>query len=79
MARCRSCQAKVQWCVTENGRTMPVDLLPTRDGSLIKTGAFVDGKPEVHAITNRDEMHGNEVRYTSHFATCKNPALHRKG
>jgi hypothetical protein len=78
MAKCRSCQAKVLWCITEGGKTMPVDPNPTHDGNLIKTGAYVDGKPEVHAITNRDDLHGNEVRYTSHFATCRSASQHRR-
>jgi hypothetical protein len=78
MAKCRSCSARVEWAITENGKTMPINPAPTRDGNLIKTGATVSGKPEVHAITNRDELQGNEVRFTSHFATCQNASLHRK-
>lgn len=78
MAKCRSCKARVEWCITEGGKTMPIDPEPTRYGNLIKTGAYVNGKAEVHTSTNRDELHGNEVRFTSHFATCANADLHRR-
>lgn len=78
MARCRSCQATVEWCITESGKTMPVNRAPDPKGNLIKTGNVVDGKPEVHAISSRDELTGHETRYVSHFATCKNASLHRK-
>lgn len=78
MARCRSCQALILWAITENGKTMPVDRTPDPRGNLILTGNRVDGKDEVHAISSRDELKGDEVRYTSHFATCKNASLHRR-
>lgn len=79
MAKCRSCQAKVTWCITDNGKTMPVDPNPDPKGNLIRTGNVVDGKLEVHAISSRDvgEELKSSTRYMSHFATCPQAASHR--
>lgn len=66
------------WAITENGKTMPIDRTPDPKGNLILTGNRVEGKDEVHAISSRDELKGDEVRYMSHFATCKNASLHRR-
>ena len=70
-ARCRSCGAPVFWAVTENERRMPVDALPTTDGTL----AVVFGYP------NRSRAAGPDYqgeRFTSHFATCPDADRHRR-
>jgi hypothetical protein len=77
MAKCRSCQARVEWAITEGGKNMPIDPVPDSRGNLIKTGAVVGGKPEVHTITSRDELKPGTVKFTSHFATCPNASSHR--
>lgn len=79
MAKCRSCQAKIVWAITENGKKMPIDPTPVRDGNVIKTGNRVDGLEEVHVISSRDVMEDDQrARYTAHFATCPNAKAHRR-
>jgi hypothetical protein len=78
MAKCRSCSAKIEWAVTEAGKKMPLDPVPDRKGNVVKTGARVDGLPEVHVINSRDEVDPETPRYTAHFATCPMAAAHRK-
>lgn len=78
MAKCRSCNARVEWAITENGKTMPIDPAPDPKGNLIKTGTMIQGKPEVHVINSRDERMPDERRFVSHFATCVNADQHRR-
>ncbi len=73
---CSSCKAKVIWCVTVNGKKMPVDVEPVVNGNIVlrkrgdKTMALYIGK-------NTQQREG-EALYVSHFATCPNARHHRK-
>lgn len=78
MAKCRSCNAPIEWALTENGKKMPLDRRPDPKGNIIKTGAVIDGLPEVHVIGFLDQLTGDETRYTAHFATCPLADVHRK-
>lgn len=78
MAKCRSCQAPIEWAITENSKKMPLDRRPNPEGNVIKTGAVIDGLPEVHVIGFLDRLTGEETRFTSHFATCPNAKAHRR-
>lgn len=63
-AYCNSCGAAVLWCVTENGRRMPLN---------------TDYEARVVLDPSTDPMTGKVRRtYKSHFATCPNAAEHRK-
>lgn len=64
MARCASCNAAVVWVVTEAGKRMPVDAVPSDKGNLI----LRDGKA-LHE-SKVPEAERPAERYTSHFATC---------
>lgn len=76
--RCRSCRAPVRWCVTEHGKSMPVDFAPTRTGNLIlrdegtRTVAVV-----VHPLLETREERARP-HFLSHFVTCPNAAQHRR-
>ena len=60
---CRSCDAPIIWALTERGRRIPLDAVPT-------TGAIlVPGTPPTAKFG---------PVYVSHFATCPNADQHRK-
>ena len=79
MAKCKSCKAAIEWAITEaNGKRIPVDKMPVRDGNLVKTGATIGGLKEVHALMLGEEVPRGTPRYTAHFATCPNAKQHRQ-
>ncbi len=72
MASCNSCGAAIEWAESATtGKSVPIDLEPTKDGTL----AVVNGK--AHAYTLEDLALKRERR-TSHFATCPDAADWRK-
>lgn len=79
MATCRSCGEDITWCVTTNGKMMPVDALPADDGKfyLVEEG---DTHPTAYyfndMFTPLDADFDGE-RYDSHFATCDYADSHR--
>lgn len=67
-ATCKSCKAAIIWCITGNGKKMPVDAKQNPAGNIVlegeaPTAVYVDPGTGTH---------------TSHFATCPNAAEHRK-
>jgi hypothetical protein len=70
MATCRSCNAPIRWARTVNDKAIPLDAQPTTLGNLELRGQVA------HHVTPDHNALG--TRYTSHFATCKNAAQHRK-
>lgn len=68
VAACRSCGAPIIWCLSGNGKTMPVDAVPTGEGNV----RILADEKTVRAIVGPG---GNRL---SHFATCPNAAQHRK-
>lgn len=76
--RCRSCRAPVRWCVTEQGRSMPVDFAPAPGGNLVlydrgNCTVAVVVKPLLETPEQRARPH-----FYSHFVTCPNAAQHRR-
>lgn len=72
MSTCRGCDAEIVWCLTANGRKMPVDRRPDPKGNLYLLG----GSPVVAVVTNSplgraifDEAPEKKT-YTPHHATC---------
>lgn len=69
MSACRSCGARIVWATTTSGKAAPFEIDET-------------GKWEIGAdgVARRfpDAKFASPERYTSHFATCKNAASHRK-
>ncbi len=65
--RCRSCDQEVTWVVTEAGRFMPLDPIPTAVGNVV----LVDGPGGSKVARVVDSLgDGVEPRWRSHFATC---------
>ena len=65
MSECKSCGAPIVWGKTVAGKNVPLD------------------PPEKRYIQVDDQVHGVGYRivetWLSHFATCPNAGLHRKG
>jgi len=78
-AYCRSCRAPVRWVVTAaNGRRMPLDPDPVKDGNVWIDG-MQDGVPLVKVALCADDVPRNvPIRYVSHFVTCPDAAEWRK-
>lgn len=72
IGRCRSCGARIIWCSTVRGKSMPVDWAPSDDGNLIIDG---DGVARVIDLLSPKDS----PRHKSHFATCPDADEHRKG
>ena len=87
MATCRSCDAPIWWAITINGKTMPVDVDPTPDGNVVRTGRTGTSRqgtelPEVEVRAAEPQLFDvpehTEPRFRSHFVTCPDAAAHRK-
>lgn len=80
VGRCRSCKARIRWCVTANGKRMPVDVEPVADGNV---QLWHDSSGELHAIVLTgfkldDARRQHPLLYRSHFVSCPDAATHRK-
>lgn len=77
MSTCASCGASVVWVLTVRGVRMPVDAVPSPDGTLRLVGvpptAIAVGRT-VDLLDTTDDG----VRHVSHFATCPNADQHRR-
>jgi len=73
-AKCNSCDAPIIWALTENGKRMPVDAEPVRDGNIV----LEHHGQRVTAIVRDAMLPGLEPLYKSHFATCPNASTHRR-
>jgi hypothetical protein len=80
---CGSCGAAIRWAVTVNGKRIPVDDAPVRDGNLVLSdptpGAYAPlaahySPPDEPLLPGFDEP----PRFVSHFATCPNADRHRR-
>jgi hypothetical protein len=71
--QCRSCRAKIVWCVTENGRRNPIDPEPVLGGNLIVKDRTVT-PPMVKVV----KPNPNVKRFVSHFVTCPQSKNWRK-
>lgn len=90
MSFCRSCGAEVEWVLTVgNGRAMPLDVVPTADGNIVKISRtdgsrmtrpdrFGNEAPVVRYVKKGEQLDKLAIRRTSHFATCPKAAEHRR-
>lgn len=75
MSLCRSCQAEIRWAKTAAGKSMPLDAVPTPEGTIVirdnvavvLTGLALD-----------DPADAGEDRYVAHWATCPTAYEHRR-
>lgn len=76
MAECRSCRSPITWCVTENGKRIPIDPTPRADGNLVLLGAGRGGAPL--AVQYSEVKHFGRKRHVSHFSSCPFAGAHRR-
>jgi hypothetical protein len=77
VALCRSCNASIVWARTrQKGKFIPLDAEPDALGNLVIGPPWGADPPTVDVVKPGDNVARD--RYTSHFATCKNAALHRR-
>lgn len=69
-SQCKSCGAPIIWCVTDGGKSMPVDASPVPRGNLVLD--LTTDPPAVAVLS------GYATGYVSHFATCPHAAKHRE-
>lgn len=72
---CKSCGARVLWAVTPAGKSMPIDAEPTTDGNLVLEHPDPRQAPTARVLRSGERVH---LRYTSHFATCRDAPKWRK-
>ena len=68
---CRSCGAAVIWCVTHNGKRMPVDAEPVEGGNLVLRQEGEKVIAEYPGKGHPSLFEDDQPTYVSHFATCK--------
>ena len=81
MAQCRSCGASIIWIKLTSGKSMPCDAEPVTywaddkgdDKVVTKSGEVV------RARLSGEASEATGIGYISHFATCPNADIHRKG
>lgn len=86
IGKCSSCSAEIEWCVTQNGATMPVDPEPVADGNVVHTGDYGriggqdHGRPaaEVRVLKKGEVVEPHITRHVAHFVTCPKADRHRK-
>lgn len=71
MAKCKSCEAPIEWATTEAGKAMPLDAQPTPDG----TWCLVNGK--TWKATDEDRKLHRPL-HTPHWATCADAPKFRR-
>jgi hypothetical protein len=77
-ARCGSCQQEIRWVTTENGRYMPLDPQPTKDGNVVKVASDAPNEALAHVLRKDEEPPVGTQRFTAHWVTCPNADKHRK-
>ncbi len=80
-SQCRSCQAPIQWVITERGVMMPLDADPQPDGNIILTvsGArALSTEAKQNAVLLAESTDQALTFYRSHFASCPFAKRHRK-
>jgi hypothetical protein len=76
---CRSCPARIVWCVTAGGKPIPMDADPSSAGTHeIVAASAPSVAPLARFVTTADRP-GRSDLHTAHFATCSEPEAWRKG
>lgn len=78
--RCRSCDAPILWCVTENGKWMPVDATPDPRGNVaIEQRGCAQVAVVVPAGSLREPGRVDpDALHMPHWATCDHPEQWRR-
>jgi len=73
MSRCRYCDESIFWATTSHGKKMPVDVMPSDDGTfLVYEGEEEASLPEAVYIHAESRYRHTGLLYESHIATCVN-------
>jgi hypothetical protein len=75
---CRSCGATIEWAVTANRKSIPLDPDPHPDGNLVLVWTSPGRQPMALVVNPHEPMLDEPPRYRSHFVTCPNADQHRK-
>jgi hypothetical protein len=79
---CRSCDRVIRWCVTKNGKKMPVDVTPSPRGNIVLVPRHRGEPPRADVYKDHTDALGaagdTASTYTSHFVTCPHAATHRR-
>lgn len=72
---CKDCGRPMMWVRTENGKAMPLDVMPFTNGNVVIIGTLGvrDSTPVVHVLTNADRAAGTydgRQLFVMHRATC---------
>lgn len=66
--RCRTCQAEIIWAVTRNGKDMPVNPEPVKNGNIKLTAR--PGMAPLADVLPVAKRFGRTDLVTSHFVNC---------
>lgn len=66
--RCRTCQQEIVWAVTRNGKDMPVNVEPEKDGNIRLTER--PGMAPLADVLPVAKRFGRTDLRTSHFTNC---------
>lgn len=77
-ARCSTCQARVIWATTQNGKRIPINPEPVAGGNIRLSGGDLHPRAAVVDMS-RDLFDETDdgARYVSHFVDCPQAAEHR--
>lgn len=74
--QCKSCGARVIWCETDAGKSMPVDSEPTRGANLLVEERR--GRDPLVRVVRPALAFGRTDLHTSHFVSCPDSKRWRK-
>jgi len=72
---CSFCKATIAWCVTVNGKRMPLDATPDEGGNVFVR--LIDGVITGH-VRHKNEDRPEGVAYMPHVASCKRKPTPRR-
>jgi hypothetical protein len=72
MTKCSKCGATMFFGAVANGKRMPLNVEPAKDGNVVIRDGIV------RVLRQGEEPEKGELRYVSHFATCTAPKSFRK-
>jgi hypothetical protein len=65
------------WCVTEQGKRMPIDPMPVKDGNVAVFECPETGTDMCRVLSDAERATWGNMLFKSHFATCPNANQHR--
>lgn len=64
---CKKCNRPIGWCVSENGRPMPIDIEPNAAGNVIV--GYREGRL-VGVVLSKNKPRPEGQAHMPHYATC---------